>query len=71
MSILNRNLNGDIILCCGGKGCPTLNVEGDSVNIKDDHGGEIKISIGEAKLIKQAIDQARDADTPSSDSPVV
>lgn len=57
MSMLNRNSSGDVILCCGGKGCPTLRQVEDRVQIKDDDGNTIDISVGEAELIAEAIKQ--------------
>ena len=60
MSILNRNSSGEVILCCGGKGCPTLKRVEDRVKIKDDDGNSIDISIGEAELIAKAIEQEKE-----------
>ena len=55
MSILNRNNGGEVILCCGGKGCPTLKKVEDRIKIKDDFGNTIDISVGEANLIADAL----------------
>jgi hypothetical protein len=61
MSNLQRLTNGAVVMCCGGKGCPTLRLDEDStVHITDDHGNEIKISHDEAKLIDQALQQAEE-----------
>lgn len=30
-----------VLLCCGGKNCPTLSTDGNDVIVKDDHGGLI------------------------------
>ena len=51
MSDLKRNKDGAIILCCGGKGCPTMRLVDDRVIIEDDDGNVIDISQDEAKLI--------------------
>ena len=42
-------------LCCGGRGCPELAIEGNKVKITDDHGKFIRINISEAKLINGAL----------------
>jgi hypothetical protein len=44
-----------IQLCCGGKGCPTLTLEGNNVRITDDYGKSIKIEVDQAKLIGKAL----------------
>jgi len=44
-----------IKLCCGGRGCPELTIEGNKVKITDDHGKFIRMDIGEAKLINDAL----------------
>ncbi len=50
--------NNEVILCCGGKGCPKLskNTKG-MIEIKDDFGGKIEIKEGEAQLIQGALDK--------------
>jgi len=52
---LQKNKDGAIVLCCGGKGCPTLKKDNGMVKITDDLGNTIQITTGEAKLIAQAI----------------
>jgi hypothetical protein len=59
MSNLQRLANGAIVMCCGGKGCPTLRLNEETVEITDDHGSMISISKDEAELIKVALDQAK------------
>ena len=57
MSTLRLNAQGEVLLCCGGKGCPVLKqTDNDRVSIKDDFGNEIDISLDEAKLIAEAIE---------------
>ena len=57
MSNLSINSNGEVLLCCGGKGCPVLRKDqSDRVKIKDDFGNEIDISLEEAKLIAEAVE---------------
>lgn len=56
MSNLSINSSGEVLLCCGGKGCPVLVKDDDRVKIKDDFGNEINISVDEARLITEAID---------------
>ena len=57
MSTLHLNAQGEVRLCCGGKGCPVLKkTDGDRVSIKDDFGNEIDISLEEARLIAEAIE---------------
>ncbi len=60
MNDLKKNNDGAIVLCCGGKGCPTLKVEDKKVTITDDFGGKIKMSVEEAKLIQTALQQSTD-----------
>ena len=55
MNDLKKNKDGAIVLCCGGKGCPTLKVEKENVIITDDYGNAIKISVKEAELIQTAL----------------
>ena len=57
MSNLSINSNGEVLLCCGGKGCPVLIKDDEGrVTIKDDFGNEIDISVDEAKLIAEAVE---------------
>jgi hypothetical protein len=45
-----------IKLCCGGKGCPTIEKKGKThVVITDDYGNQITIKNDEAKLISDAL----------------
>tara|TARA_R110002020_G_scaffold22733_2_gene76436 strand:+ start:1213 stop:1371 length:159 start_codon:yes stop_codon:yes gene_type:complete len=45
-----------IKLCCGGKGCPTIELKNKKeVIIKDDYGNQVIMKIDEAKLITNAI----------------
>jgi hypothetical protein len=60
MSNLKRLANGAVVMCCGGKGCPTLRIdEASSVHITDDYGNAIKMSKDEAELISKALKQAK------------
>ena len=46
----------EIKLCpCNSSGCPEIKLEGDTVIITDDFGGEVKMTLEEAKLINDAI----------------
>ena len=48
--------NKAIKLCCGGKGCPTIQKKNSTeVTITDDNGNQITIKIDEAKLIDNAL----------------
>jgi hypothetical protein len=48
--------NKVIKLCCGGKGCPTIQKKNNKkVMITDDYGNQITIKIDEAKLISNAL----------------
>jgi len=50
------NDNKVIKLCCGGRGCPTIQKKNDKeVVITDDHGKQITINIDEAELIDAAL----------------
>lgn len=61
MSNLQRLENGAIVMCCGGKGCPTLRLDEEAqVHITDDHGNAVKMSHDEAKLISKALQQAEE-----------
>ena len=45
-----------IKLCCGGRGCPTIQKKNrDQIVITDDDGNKITIKIDEAKLIDAAL----------------
>ena len=59
MSNLQQLENGAVVMCCGGKGCPTLRIDDDVVLITDDHGNEVKITSDEAELLDQALQQAK------------
>lgn len=62
MNQLQRLTDGTVVLCCGGKGCPKLNVDTDQrVKITDDDGNTINISLDEAKLINQALEQSTES----------
>lgn len=41
-------------LCCR-NGCPTITFENQKVNIKDDFGGEVKMTLEEAEMLTTAI----------------
>lgn len=46
----------DVIkLCCGGKGCPTIQRKGDTIYITDDKGTSITLTAEEAELIPDAL----------------
>ncbi len=47
-----------IKLCCGGRGCPELTIEGNKVKITDDYGKSVLMEISEAKLINGALNRA-------------
>jgi len=48
--------NNEIRLCCGGKGCPIVKkVNAQTVEIKDDAGNRVTLSINEAKLLPKAL----------------
>ena len=59
MSNLQQLENGAVVMCCGGKGCPTLRLDENVVYITDDHGNEVKMSNEEAELLDQALQQAK------------
>ena len=44
-----------IRLCCGGKGCPTIEKRDKNVIITDDYGNKVTIKYDEAKLISEAL----------------
>lgn len=47
-----------IKLCCGGRGCPTIEKKDTKyIIIKDDFGGQITIKAEEAELIQEALKQ--------------
>jgi hypothetical protein len=46
-----------IKLCCGGRGCPTIEKEGSNVIITDDEGNKVIITEGEANLISSALEE--------------
>ena len=54
-------INGQILLCCGRKGCPRLSKEKDQmIKIQDDFGGSILIKEEEARLIEKALDKIKE-----------
>jgi len=44
-----------IQLCCGGKRCPVLSLEGNKVRITDDYGKSIVIEVAQAKMVSDAV----------------
>jgi len=48
-----------IRLCCGGKGCPTIEKRDKNVIITDDYGNKVTIKYDEAKLISKALKELR------------
>ena len=44
-----------IQLCCGGKRCPILSLEGNKVRITDDHGKSIVMEVSQAKMVSDAL----------------
>jgi hypothetical protein len=47
--------NNTVRLCCGGKGCPVVDVKGNKVIITDDYNNTIEISQEQAGMIKDAV----------------
>lgn len=41
--------------CCRGKGCPQVTIDSDFIYIKDDHGGQIKITASEFSSVTKAV----------------
>ena len=59
-----------IILCCGKKGCPVITKEPDEmVKITDDFGNHVKMSLGEARLIDNALTKMHGPAEEPTDSP--
>ena len=53
-----KTKNNQILLCCGGKGCPRLSrLDNGMIKIDDDFGGSITIKADEALLVGKAVDQ--------------
>lgn len=50
-----NSVTGGVILCCGAKRCPEVMLVDGQISITDDHGGEIKISKEQARLIDDAV----------------
>ena len=44
-----------ILLCCGGKACPVLSLEGNKVRITDDYGKSIIMEVDQAKMVSDAL----------------
>ena len=55
ISIYAMSKDKIIKLCCGGKGCPTIQKKNNHVIITDDSGNQITIKLEEAKLIHSAL----------------
>ena len=45
----------DWTACCRGKGCPQVTIDSDFIYIKDDHGGQIKITTSEFSSVSKTI----------------
>ena len=50
-------MNKKIKLCCGGRGCPTIEKDGSNVIITDEEGNKVVITEGEANLISCALEE--------------
>ena len=50
-------MSDKIKLCCGGRGCPTIEKQDDSISITDEKGNQVTLTHEEAKLIPGALDQ--------------
>ena len=50
-------MSDKIKLCCGGRGCPTIEDDGDNVVITDEEGNQVTLTKEEAKLIPCALEQ--------------
>jgi len=49
-------MNTKIKLCCGGRGCPTIEKKDeDNIVITDDYGNKVTMKLEEAKLINNAL----------------
>lgn len=52
-----RRESGQIFLCCGKAGCPSVQVNEEGfVEIKDDFGNTVKMSRSEADLLPEAVE---------------
>lgn len=51
-----------IMLCCGGKKCPTVSLEGDNVIITDDDNNQVTLSADQANAISEAVERLTDVD---------
>jgi len=52
--------DNSVILCCGGKGCPELSIEGDKAFIKFDDGSvSPPLQFGEVEMMPQALSVLR------------
>ena len=56
MSNLKHISDNEIMLCCGGKACPVVSQDGDSITIMDDDGGSVKLTVEQARAIPEALD---------------
>jgi len=55
--IIKFKMSKKIKLCCGGRGCPTIEKEGSNVIITDDEGNKVIITEEEANLISSALEE--------------
>ena len=49
-------MSDKIKLCCGGRGCPTIEKQGDNIIITDEKGNQVTLTLKEVKLIPGALD---------------
>jgi|10_taG_2_1085330.scaffolds.fasta_scaffold00527_9 hypothetical protein len=48
-------MKSKITLCCGGRGCPVIEVNGTDLTITDDNGNIVKMTKEQAQLIPAAL----------------
>ena len=53
-------MNNKIKLCCGGRGCPVLEVNNDKLTITDDDGNIVTMTKEQAELIPAALHKLYD-----------
>ena len=51
-----------IMLCCGGKKCPTVSLDGNKVVITDDDNNRVTLSSDQANAISEAVERLTDVD---------
>ena len=52
--------NQEVLLCCGGKACPVVKKDTpETIEIKDDFGGKVKLTLDQAQQLPDALKELK------------